>query len=54
MDHLLLHDARMIIREFVRLRGGETLVVVTDHRRRDEAEALTGQTLTADGGKVMR
>ena len=40
MDWLLLHDARMIVRRFVRVADGELVTLVTDQSRRAEAEAL--------------
>lgn len=40
MDMLLLHDARMIVRDFVKVREGERVAIYTDARRRHEAGAL--------------
>lgn len=40
MDPLLLRDARMVVGQFLAIRAGETVTVFTDHRRRDEAEAI--------------
>lgn len=40
MDDRLLTDARMIVRDFVRLRPDETIALVCDREHRDESEAL--------------
>lgn len=40
VDALLLQDARMIVRDFVKMEPGECVTIFTDHRRRAEAEAL--------------
>jgi leucyl aminopeptidase (aminopeptidase T) len=38
--NLLLRDARMVVRDFVQVAADERVSVFSDHRRRDEAEAI--------------
>jgi leucyl aminopeptidase (aminopeptidase T) len=40
LNFRLLHDAELIVGTFVQVKAGETVTLVTDHDRRDEAEAL--------------
>jgi leucyl aminopeptidase (aminopeptidase T) len=40
MDPMLIHDARMVVTQILQIQEGETVTVFTDHRRRDEAEAV--------------
>lgn len=52
-DPLLLSDARLIVREFVKIQPGETVTVLTDASRYDEGCALYQAVEEAGGDPLL-